>query len=96
MLTAASARERHLWATPERLKRRDWGRFKTLCDHIEIDSEVERRFATGLDDSTNVKFFMKLPAWFTVDTPIGPYNQTANRLRGFGAGLPRPRDKGIE
>lgn len=47
---------------------------KTLYDHIEIDSEVERRFARGLDDSANVKFFMKLPAWFTVDTPIGPYN----------------------
>lgn len=47
---------------------------KTLFDHIEIDSEVERRFAKGLDDNQNVRFFMKLPAWFTVDTPIGPYN----------------------
>jgi type III restriction enzyme len=47
---------------------------KTLYDHIEIDSEVERRFAKGLDDNLNVKFFMKLPDWFTVDTPIGPYN----------------------
>lgn len=47
---------------------------KTLFDHIEIDSEVERRFAKGLDDNVNVRFFMKLPAWFTVETPIGPYN----------------------
>ena len=47
---------------------------KTLFDHIEIDSEVERRFAKGLDDNANVRFFMKLPAWFTVDTPIGSYN----------------------
>ena len=47
---------------------------KTLYDHIEIDSEVERRFAKGLDDNQSVRFFMKLPAWFTVDTPIGPYN----------------------
>lgn len=47
---------------------------KTLYDHIEVESEVERRFAKGLDDSANVRFFMKLPAWFTVDTPIGPYN----------------------
>lgn len=47
---------------------------KTLYDHIEIDSEVERRFAKGLDDNHRVRFFMKLPAWFTVDTPIGPYN----------------------
>jgi type III restriction enzyme len=47
---------------------------KTLYDHVEIDSEVERRFAKGLDDNKSVRFFMKLPAWFTVDTPIGPYN----------------------
>jgi type III restriction enzyme len=47
---------------------------KTLYDHIEIDSEVERRFAKGLDDNRSVRFFMKLPAWFTVDTPIGLYN----------------------
>lgn len=47
---------------------------KTPFDHIEIDSDVERRFAKGLDDNKNVKFFMKLPAWFTVDTPLGPYN----------------------
>jgi type III restriction enzyme len=47
---------------------------KTLYDHIEIDSEVERRFAKGLDDYQRVRFFMKLPAWFVVDTPIGAYN----------------------
>ena len=47
---------------------------KTPFDHVEIDSDVERHFAKGLDDNLNVKFFMKLPAWFTVDTPLGPYN----------------------
>lgn len=47
---------------------------KTLYDHVEIESEVERRFAKGLDDNTRVRFFMKLPPWFVVDTPIGPYN----------------------
>ena len=47
---------------------------KTLFDHIEVESEVERRFARGLDDNVNVRFFMKLPAWFSVDTPIGVYN----------------------
>ncbi|HVA19494.1 MAG TPA: hypothetical protein VMU55_04910 [Solirubrobacteraceae bacterium] len=47
---------------------------KSLYDHIEIDSEVERRFAKGLDDNQRVRFFMKLPTWFTVDTPIGSYN----------------------
>ncbi len=47
---------------------------KTLYDYVEVDSEVERRFAKGLDDNQRVRFFMKLPAWFVVDTPIGPYN----------------------
>jgi type III restriction enzyme len=47
---------------------------KTPFDHVEIDSEVERRFAKALDDNRRVQFFVKLPAWFTVDTPLGPYN----------------------
>ena len=47
---------------------------KTPFDHVEIDSDVERKFAKGLDDNNSVRFFMKLPAWFTVDTPVGPYN----------------------
>lgn len=47
---------------------------KTPFDHVEFDSDVERRFAKGLDDNVNVKYFMKLPSWFTVDTPLGPYN----------------------
>lgn len=47
---------------------------KTPFDHVEVDSEVERRFAKALDDNKAVKYFVKLPAWFTVDTPLGPYN----------------------
>jgi type III restriction enzyme len=47
---------------------------KTPFDHVEIDSEVERQFARDLDSNVGVKYFMKLPAWFTVDTPIGSYN----------------------
>lgn len=47
---------------------------KTLYDYVEVESEVERRFAKGLDDNQRVRFFMKLPGWFEVDTPIGPYN----------------------
>jgi len=47
---------------------------KTPFDHVEIDSEVERRFAKALDNNKTVKFFVKLPAWFTVDTPLGSYN----------------------
>jgi type III restriction enzyme len=48
--------------------------WKTPYDHVEIDSEVERKFAKELDSNDHVKHFVKLPRFFTVDTPIGPYN----------------------
>ena len=41
---------------------------------VECDSEVERQFAMDLDHNENVKLFVKLPRWFRIDTPIGPYN----------------------
>ena len=41
---------------------------------VEFDFEVERQFAKDLDDNQNVKLFVKLPRWFRIDTPIGPYN----------------------
>ena len=47
---------------------------KSLFDFVECDSEVERQFARDLDDNENVKLFVKLPRWFKIDTPIGPYN----------------------
>ena len=30
--------------------------------------------ARDLDSNENVKLFVKLPSWFRIDTPIGPYN----------------------
>lgn len=47
---------------------------KSLFDFIEYESEVEKQFATDLDNNENVKLFVKLPRWFKIDTPIGPYN----------------------
>jgi type III restriction enzyme len=47
---------------------------KTPFDHVEFESDVERRFAKALDDNQRVRYFIKLPGWFTVDTPVGPYN----------------------
>ena len=47
---------------------------KSLFDFVECDSEVERQFARDLDDNENVKLFVKLPRWFRIDTPIGPYS----------------------
>lgn len=45
-----------------------------LFDGIEYDSEVERKFAEDLDRRSDIKVFLKLPRWFTVETPVGPYN----------------------
>ena len=49
-------------------------REKSLFDAIEYESEVEKQFARDLDSNENVKLFVKLPSWFTIDTPIGSYN----------------------
>ena len=49
-------------------------RDKSLFDAVEYESEVEKRFARDLDNNENVKVFVKLPGWFRIDTPIGPYN----------------------
>lgn len=47
---------------------------KTLYDHIEFDSEVEQKFAEVLEAREDVKFFIKLPKWFKIPTPVGEYN----------------------
>ncbi len=41
---------------------------------VEYDSRVEEQFARALDHNDDVRFFVELPDWFTVDTPIGTYN----------------------
>ncbi len=47
---------------------------RTPYDHVPFDSEVEREIAEKLDTDENVKFFCKLPPWFTIPTPLGTYN----------------------
>lgn len=47
---------------------------KSIYDAIEYDSEGEKKFAEHLDSLEYIKFFLKLPPWFTVKTPIGTYN----------------------
>lgn len=46
----------------------------SLYDHVLFESEIERKFAQGLDDRDDVRLYVKLPKWFTVNTPIGEYN----------------------
>jgi len=45
-----------------------------LYTQIACDSQVERDFLRGLETRDDVKLFLKLPAWFTVPTPVGEYN----------------------
>ena len=47
---------------------------KTNFDYVVWDSDVERQFAELLDSREDIKMFMKLPAKFKIDTPVGPYN----------------------
>ncbi|WP_028308872.1 DEAD/DEAH box helicase family protein [Desulfitibacter alkalitolerans] len=46
----------------------------SIYDHVVVDSDVERKFAEILDEREDIKLFIKLPAWFVVETPIGTYN----------------------
>ena len=47
---------------------------KTFYDHVMVDSEIEYNFMRSLEQSENVKFYVKLPVWFKIDTPLGTYN----------------------
>jgi type III restriction enzyme len=47
---------------------------KSVYEYVVYESEVEREFAAQLDARDDIKLFVKLPRWFTVDTPIGTYN----------------------
>ena len=47
---------------------------RSVYDHVVCDSEIERQFVAGLEQRDDVRMYLKLPAWFTVPTPIGEYN----------------------
>lgn len=47
---------------------------KTLYDYVVTDSTVELDFARQAELDNNVKFYIKLPDWFKIRTPLGPYN----------------------
>ena len=47
---------------------------KSVSDKISLDSNTEMEFAKYLDNREDIKLFLKLPAKFKIDTPVGPYN----------------------
>ncbi len=46
----------------------------SVYDHTIFESEIEREFVEGLEKREDIKLYLKLPAFFTVPTPIGEYN----------------------
>ncbi len=47
---------------------------KSVYDHVVYDSDNEAAFAESLEQFTAVKVYAKLPRWFQIPTPLGPYN----------------------
>lgn len=47
---------------------------RTPYTHIIYDSKVERDFALECEQDDNVKYYIKLPSWFNIKTPLGLYN----------------------
>lgn len=47
---------------------------KSVYDHVIWDSLNEAKFAENLETNSAVKVYAKLPKWFQVATPLGPYN----------------------
>ena len=48
---------------------------KTIYEEfLPLDSSVENRFAQDCESSEQIKFYLKLPSWFKILTPIGSYN----------------------
>lgn len=47
---------------------------RSVYDAVIYDSEVERAFVEALERRDDIRCYLKLPAFFTVPTPIGDYN----------------------
>ncbi len=47
---------------------------KSVYDYIYYESHPEKSFAEALENMSNIKYFIKLPGWFKVSTPVGEYN----------------------
>ncbi len=47
---------------------------RSIYDHVVYDSDTERKFAEALETNDGVVLYAKLPSWFKVPTPLGPYN----------------------
>jgi type III restriction enzyme len=47
---------------------------KSVYEQVVYDSGTEAEFADRFEKNESIKVYAKLPGWFTVPTPLGPYN----------------------
>jgi type III restriction enzyme len=47
---------------------------KSVHEQVIYQSDTERTFAEQLEKNEAIKVYAKLPGWFQVPTPLGPYN----------------------
>jgi len=47
---------------------------KSVHEQVIYQSDTERTFAEDLERNEAIKVYAKLPAWFKISTPLGPYN----------------------
>ena len=47
---------------------------RSINEHVIYESDTERDFAAALEVNSGVVLYAKLPSWFNVPTPLGPYN----------------------
>lgn len=47
---------------------------KSPYEYVVYDSGIESELAQKFEQTTNIKVYAKLPAWFKIDTPLGTYN----------------------
>ncbi|HNP64830.1 MAG TPA: DEAD/DEAH box helicase family protein [Woeseiaceae bacterium] len=47
---------------------------KSVYEQVIYQSDTERTFANDLEKNEAIKVYAKLPGWFRVPTPLGPYN----------------------
>ena len=44
------------------------------CVEVDSNSTPERDFANACDKNDDILFYLKLPGWFKINTPVGTYN----------------------
>lgn len=47
---------------------------KSVHSHVVYDSDIEENFAQAFERNEAIKLYAKLPGWFNITTPLGPYN----------------------